>query len=118
MKMLALLLFFPLCVFAEEYSARVVSVHDGDTIVILHQGRAETVRLKGIDCSETSSRSRNYASDALKGKNVKLKTYGKDKLKRTIADVFLESGRLFNRDLVRTRHCRWKSQQLVTESTE
>lgn len=102
-----LLLLFPGVIFSDEFMARVVSVHDADTIVVLHDGKAETIRLKGIECPESGLRAKNYATEALRGKNVLLKTHGKDKLKRTIADVFLENGNLFNKELVRTKNCRW-----------
>ena len=32
--------------------ARVVSILDGDTIEVLHNNRAERIRLNGIDCPE------------------------------------------------------------------
>jgi len=34
---------------AEDFTGRVVGVHDGDTITVMHQGRGERVRLHGID---------------------------------------------------------------------
>ncbi|HEV8620717.1 MAG TPA: hypothetical protein VGQ79_06805 [Nitrospiraceae bacterium] len=38
--------------FGEEFSGPVVSVLDGDTIEVLHNSRAERIRLNGIDCPE------------------------------------------------------------------
>jgi hypothetical protein len=35
-----------------EYQDEVVSVLDGDTIEVLHNNRAERIRLSGIDCPE------------------------------------------------------------------
>jgi micrococcal nuclease len=111
MKYCFLFLFLTSALSADEFSARVVSVHDADTIVVLHDGRAETIRLKGINCPEADERNglraKRYATDAIQGKNVQLKTYGKDKYGRTIADIFLQGGKLFNKELVRTGNCRW-----------
>lgn len=111
MKILFLLLLFPALASTEEFVARVVKVHDADTIVVLHDQRALTIRLKGIDCPETGNasglRAKKYAAETINGKNVKLKTYGKDKYGRTIADVFLENGRLFNQELVLSGNCHW-----------
>jgi len=111
MKFLPLLLLLPAIVAADEFVARVASVHDADTIVVLQNQRAIAIRLKGIDCPEVGEsagqRAKKYASEAIQGKNVKLKTYEKDKYGRTIADVFLESGKLFNQELVLTGNCRW-----------
>ncbi len=97
MKVLLLLL---LCIpaYGDEFTVRVVSVHDADTIVVLQNGHAETIRLKGIECPEAgeakSLRAKKYASEALLHKNVVMKTYGKDKYGRTIADLFLQNGTL------------------------
>ncbi len=38
--------------FAAAISGRVTSVLDGDTIEVLHNGRAERIRLSSIDCPE------------------------------------------------------------------
>src|SRR3989442_2329901 len=35
-----------------DFSGRVVGVTDGDTIKVMHIGRAEKIRLYGIDCPE------------------------------------------------------------------
>jgi endonuclease YncB( thermonuclease family) len=45
----------PLCIPAlviADFSGGVVSVLDGDTIEVLHNNRAERIRLNGIDCPE------------------------------------------------------------------
>jgi len=36
--------------FAAEFTIPVVSVLDGDTLEVLHDGKAERIRLSGIDC--------------------------------------------------------------------
>jgi endonuclease YncB( thermonuclease family) len=38
--------------FAEEFTGSVVSVLDGDTIEVLHNGDAKRIRLNAIDCPE------------------------------------------------------------------
>ena len=35
-----------------DFTARVVTVHEGDRLTIRHDGRSETIDLKGIDCPE------------------------------------------------------------------
>jgi endonuclease YncB( thermonuclease family) len=37
---------------AADFSGPVVSVLDGDTLEVLHNNRAERIRLSGIDCPE------------------------------------------------------------------
>jgi len=48
---LSLILLPPTIAFA-DFSGRVVGVSDGDTIKVLHNGKAEKIRLHGIDCPE------------------------------------------------------------------
>ncbi len=109
--MFILLLLSPGMLSAEEWTARVVNVHDADTVVVLHNGKAETIRLNSINCPEAgepgAERARKYVSEAIAGKNVKLKTYGKDRYGRTIADIILDKDRLLNQELVRSGNCRW-----------
>ena len=111
MKLLFLLLLLSPLAYSADFTARVVKVHDADTIVVLQDGKNITIRLKGIDCPELGDasglRSKNYASDKILDKNVKLKTYGTDRYHRTIADVFLENGKLWNQELVLGGYCKW-----------
>ncbi|MDK2743464.1 MAG: hypothetical protein NDI90_11155 [Nitrospira sp. BO4] len=37
---------------ASEFIGQVIAVKDGDTIEVLHNKRAERIRLTGIDCPE------------------------------------------------------------------
>jgi endonuclease YncB( thermonuclease family) len=97
--------------FAEEFTARVINVHDADTIVVLLNARPVTLRLKGINCPETGEAkgliAKKQAQEAIQGKMVRLKTFGKDKYGRTIADVYLENGKLVNQELVLSGNCSW-----------
>ena len=110
-RVFLILLLFASVISADQFTARVVRVPDADTIVVLHDGKGETIRLNGIDCPELrearGARAQEYVQQRLQGKNISFKTYGKDKLNRTLADIFLESGKLFNQDLVLKGHCRW-----------
>jgi len=97
--------------FAADFTGRVVSVLDGDTIEILHTTRAERIRLNGIDCPERGqaygNRAKQAASALVFGKDVTLQTYGKDKYGRTIADVHLPDGTNVNHQLVKEGWCWW-----------
>jgi endonuclease YncB( thermonuclease family) len=104
------LLLFPYSSFA-NFSGLVVSVLDGDTIEVLHNTRAERIRLNGIDCPEKGlaygKRAKQAASELVFGKEVTLQTYGKDKYGRTIADVLLPDGTNVNHTLVKGGWCWW-----------
>ena len=47
-----LLIISSLPAYGAEFSGRVVAVLDGDTIRVMHNGRAERIRIYGIDCPE------------------------------------------------------------------
>ncbi len=46
------LAFILLLALPQPFDGLVIAVHDGDTISVLHDGRAVRVRLRGIDCPE------------------------------------------------------------------
>jgi len=94
-----------------QFSGRVVGVTDGDTISVMHNGRAEKVRLQGIDCPEKGQaygqRAKQAISALVFGKEVTLQTHGHDKYKRTLGDVLLPDGTHVNHELVKDGWCWW-----------
>jgi endonuclease YncB( thermonuclease family) len=108
---IALILPIPAVSFATDFSSQVVSVLDGDTIEVLHNNKAERIRLNGIDCPEKGQaygkRAKQAASELVFGKQVMLQTFGKDKYGRTIADVILPDGTNVNHTLVKDGWCWW-----------
>ena len=79
-----------------DFAAQVIDVLDGDTIKVLHNNHAERIRLNGIDCPEKGQaygkRAKQTVSELVFGKEVTLNTFGRDKYRRTIADVLLADG--------------------------
>jgi len=75
----------------ERFTARVVGVHDGDTLTALDDKRQLKVRLHGIDAPELGQpfgqASKKALSDLVFGKTVTLHTTGTDRYKRTLARV-------------------------------
>ncbi|MBX9658865.1 MAG: thermonuclease family protein [Nitrospiraceae bacterium] len=96
---------------AADFSGSVVSILDGDTIDVLHNGRAERIRFNGIDCPEKGQaygqKAKHAASDLAFGKEVTLHTHGRDKYGRTIAEVLLSDGTNVNHELVKDGWCWW-----------
>jgi micrococcal nuclease len=96
---------------ASDFTGPVVSVPDGDTLEVLHNNRPERVRLSGIDCPEKGQaygkKAKQAASALVFGKEVTLQTHGKDKYRRTLADVLLPDGTNVNHMLVKDGWC-WK----------
>jgi micrococcal nuclease len=88
---------------AAEFSGRVVSILDSDTIQVLHSQQPERIRLSGIDCPEKGQAYGKQAKQA-----VSALTSGKEvyKFGRTLADVWLRDGTNVNRTLVK-EGCWW-----------
>lgn len=90
------LLIFPFLLFAEEFSGKVVSVHDGDTVRVLLDGKVQVkIRLFGIDAPETSQDFGKVSRDELRGlihgKEVKVLSKGKDRYGRTLGIIYFEN---------------------------
>ena len=105
---------------ATTETARVVSVHDGDTITVAMDGRKEKIRLVGIDTPELQDErpeyraagyeARNYARSRLGGETVTLETdprqSDRDGYGRLLRYVILGDGTNVNEDLVRKGYAR------------
>ena len=94
-----------------DFAGPVVAVLDGDTIEVLHDNKAERIRLNGIDCPEKGQaygkRARQATSGLVSRKEVTLQTHGLDKYGRTLADVLLPDGTKVNYALVKEGWCWW-----------
>jgi micrococcal nuclease len=97
--------------FAGDFTGRVVGISDGDTISVMHDGRAEKIRLNGIDCPEKrqafGQRAKQFTSKLAFGKDVTVKSFGHDKYGRTIGDVILPDGRILNQELIKAGLAWW-----------
>ena len=97
-----------------QFTGRVVGVSDGDTILVLTDGRAVKVRLAGIDCPEKrqafGARAKQFASEQAFGRDVTVIATGRDRYGRTIGEVLLPSGDSLNRELVRAGLAWWYRQ--------
>jgi endonuclease YncB( thermonuclease family) len=84
---------------------KVIGIKDGDTFVILIDGKEQVIRLEHIDCPEKKqpfgTKAKQFASDLCFGKNVLLNHNNKfDRNKRLIAEVILNNGININKELV------------------
>lgn len=75
-------------------AGKVVGVHDGDSLTLLVGGKTEVkVRLEGIDAPELKqdfgTASKKALSDMVYGKEIRLVETGKDRYKRTLANVYV-----------------------------
>ena len=77
-------------------SGKVIKIVDGDTFDLLTENKITIrIRMNGIDCPERKQDFYKVSKDALAEyifeKNINLITHGKDRYKRTIADVFYKT---------------------------
>ena len=93
MLVIVLVLLIPLT--ASAWSGKCVGVSDGDTISVMHEGKAEKIRLYGIDCPEMGQsfgkRAKQFTSDMVFGKIVAIKPTDRDRYGRTVAWVYTDS---------------------------
>ena len=84
---------------------KVVGVKDGDTVVLLRNGEEVTVRLFGVDTPEKNQafgqKAKQFTSDMVFGKQVRLIVHNKDRYGRTVGTIILPDGRNLNEELVR-----------------
>lgn len=96
---------------AFSFTGEVVGVLDGDTIEVLHNGKAQRIRLYGIDCPEKGQPFSNNAKQATSAlvfaQVVTLQIHGKDKYGRILADVLLADEMNVNHQLVKEGWCWW-----------
>jgi endonuclease YncB( thermonuclease family) len=87
---------------------KVVGIKDGDTVVLLMDGKEQTIRLGHVDCPESKQpfgrRAKQFTSDMCFGEYVTLQVDEKNKYdrnKRLIAEIILANGRNVNKELVK-----------------
>ena len=101
LPILILLLFAALP--AHGWSGRVCSVADGDTISVLHEGRAVKIRLYGIDCPEKhqafGQKAKTFTSQLSFGKVVEVDPVTRDRYGRIVACVHV-GGRCLNEEIL------------------
>src|SRR2546426_7301545 len=104
-----------------DFTGRVVGVTDGDTIKVLHNGKAEKIRLHGIDCPEKAqpfgTKAKQFTSAMVFGKMVRVLTHGRDRYGRTVADVILPDGGNTNQALVKVGLAWWYRQYAPHDDT-
>ena len=106
-----LVIILALPAFTAAFTGLVVGVVDGDTIDVLHNGKAERVRLYGIDCPEKKQPFGRKAKEATSGlayrKIVVVMVNSHDRYGRTIGKVILPNGKSLNSELVRASYAWW-----------
>ena len=76
-----------------EWKGKCVAVSDGDTISVMRDGKAEKIRLYGIDCPEKrqafGTQAKKFTSDMVFGKTVRVQATDTDRYGRRIGIVYV-----------------------------
>lgn len=92
-------------VFKQGTPGKCVGVKDGDTIVVVIDGKQVTIRLAEVDCPEKrqayGQRAKQFTSDLCFGKDVSVVEKNKDRYGRTIGIVYVDDTTILNKELVR-----------------
>lgn len=93
------------------FRGTVVGVSDGDTLTVLHDGRAEKIRLHGIDSPEHGQpfgeRAKQFTSQLALRRDVTVHVTDRDRYGRTVAVVLLPDGRQLNQEILRAGYAWW-----------
>ena len=104
----------------EQAACKVIGVKDGDTFVLLMNGKEQVVRLAHIDCPEKKQpfgkKAKQFAADLCFGKNVTLIHTNKyDRNRRLIAEIILPGGLNVNKEMVKNGMA-WHFKKFSTSS--
>jgi micrococcal nuclease len=91
-------------VYAASFTGKLVKVLDGDTVEVMHDGKAERIRLAQIDCPEKNQpygqASKRYVLDIAAHKIVTVQVETVDRYGRTVGEIFLPDGANLNKQIV------------------
>jgi len=99
------------------WSGKVVSVTDGDTIKVLHDGKEEKIRLYGIDCPEKDQdfgqKAQGLTSALVAGRNVEVQQKEVDRYGRIVGLVLVD-GQSINELIIQNGYA-WVYRQYCKE---
>ncbi len=94
-----------------DFSGKVVGIMDGDSIMVMHNGKVEQVRLQGIDCPKKKqpfgTQAIQFTAKMVFGKEVTVMELGRDRYGRTLGKVLLSDGRILNHELLTAGYAWW-----------
>ncbi len=89
---------------AFAWEGKVVGVSDGDTVTVMRDGKGERIRVYGVDAPESrqayGQRAKQFASDLVFGKTVRVERIDTDRYGRTVARIHV-AGKCLSEELVR-----------------
>jgi micrococcal nuclease len=111
-----LFLFIP--ALSNAWEGKVVGISDGDTIQVMHRGKAEKIRLYGVDCPEShqdfGEKAKQFMAAMAFGKVADVKSIDTDRYGRTVGVVDI-NGKTVNEELIKAGYA-WFYNQYCKES--
>jgi len=99
------------------FSAKVISILDGDSIIVSHENIEKTIRLRQIDTPEHKqpygNKAKKALSDMIFGEYVEVKGRKKDSYNRILGTIFLNNENI-NLKMIRKGHA-WAYRRYVTD---
>jgi len=91
---LILLILFLFTSYTYAFGGKVVLVSDGDTIIVMHDGKKEKIRLYGIDAPEMKQsfgkEAKAFTESMVFGKTVEVESITTDRYGRTVGVMLME----------------------------
>lgn len=88
-----------------DFKARVVMVHEGDKVTVLHGGRTEKIFLKDIDCPDLKQpygkQAKRTTAAYIANRVVTVRGVQRNSNGRTTAEIVLEDGRNIGHELIK-----------------
>lgn len=88
-----------------DFKARVITVHEGDKVTILHGGKREKIFLKDIDCPDLKQpygdQARRTTAAYAGNRIVTIRALKRDGKGRTTAEIILHDGRNVGQELLK-----------------
>jgi micrococcal nuclease len=105
-KLFYIIFFVGLTCYSQTLTGKVVGITDGDTFKFLVQDSIlHRIRVANIDCPERkqpfSSRAKQFTSDAIFGKTIKVKVLSTDRYGRLIGVVIYNGGLNLSSELIK-----------------
>ena len=106
MKKFILLLFFLPVFYFSQYTAKVVGVKDGDTILVLLGDKSQkTLRFAEVDCPESGQpfgkNAKQFTSSQVFGKEIIFYETDTDRYGRTIAKIYYNNGKYLSAEIIK-----------------
>ena len=93
--------------YAENLTGKVISISDGDTVIIINDYKKTKIRLAEIDTPEKNQpyvkKAKKALSDFIFNKEVEVEVVTIDRYGRTVGKIFLDN-RNINREMVKAGH--------------